>query len=323
MLFYRSPKKPEKWPEPIKDERPPSQPIKLRVSMIIHNPVVKSAGGIKLNKYMKWNDPDRIARQYIEDLKKCSRGAAQYSIRERIEVADYPPKKDGFRYNEDLYLQCWKNKEGFHRPDLIDYLHLLDRFDIIKKIERDEIDEVWHFAFPCSGDYESIMAGRGAIWCNSPPLKGTEHCRRRFIIMNCNYERDVDCLLENFGHRIESIMKHIYRRHRGKRNLWKRFTLYDKIAPGKAECGNVHFAPNSEKDYDWGNRRTVLSGADSWYLFPDLSTPPRPMTCEEWGGGNMRLHHLWWLSHLPGVEGITDGVSNNWWEYILKPELIR
>jgi hypothetical protein len=30
----------------------------------------------------------------------------------------------------------------------------------------------------------------------------------------------------------------------------------------------------------------------------------------------MRLHHLWWLRHLPHAAGATNGVSNNWWEYL-------
>jgi hypothetical protein len=36
----------------------------------------------------------------------------------------------------------------------------------------------------------------------------------------------------------------------------------------------------------------------------------------EWGGGDMRAHHLWWLSHLPHVGGESFDVGNNWWEYI-------
>ena len=115
-------------------------------------------------------------------------------------------------------------------------------------------------------------------------------------------------------------MAHVYRDRRGTANLWERFTRYDQGAPGQAECGNVHFAPSSQHDYDWGNRREVRCGADAWYTFPDLSAPARPMRCTEWGDGDMRLHHLWWLDHLPRVAGSTDGVRNNWWAYALRPD---
>jgi hypothetical protein len=128
-------------------------------------------------------------------------------------------------------------------------------------------------------------------------------------------------MLENFGHRVESIMEHVYRGRHGEANLWERFTRYDKRNPGRAECGNVHFAPSSQADYDWGNPRPVLSRADAWYSFPDLSRPPREMRAVEWGGGDMRGHHLWWLDHLPRIEGETDGVRNNWWAYVLRPDV--
>ena len=62
--------------------------------------------------------------------------------------------------------------------------------------------------------------------------------------------------------------------------------------------------------------RVVTSG------FPDLPGRPRPVSCAEWGGGDMRAHHLWWLGHLPHVAGETDGVRNNWWEYVVDPNRV-
>ena len=106
-------------------------------------------------------------------------------------------------------------------------------------------------------------------------------------------------------------------------NLWQHFIRYDQVAPGMAQCGNVHFAPNSERDYDWGNRRPVLSGCDDWLHFPDLSGRRRMVDCREWGNGDMRRHHLWWLQHLPRAAGSTYGVRNNWWAYIVDPNLVE
>ncbi len=319
-LFRRTAGEPSE-PEPIADRRIAARPpMRLRVSMIIHNPVLERKGGQKLNAAMGWHDPDDLARQYSADLRACSGGIADYEIVERIEADDYPAKIDGFRYDDASYLRCVRQRSGCHQPDAVDYHALLNTFDLFGKIERRVIDEIWLFGFPYAGYYESTMAGTGAIWCNSPPISHTEHITRRFIVMGFNYERDVGCMLENFGHRVESIMQHIYRNHSGERNLWARFIRYDRDAPGQAECGNVHFAPNSVADYDWGNARRVPSRADAWYAFPDLSAPPRSMECREWGGGDMRGHHLWWLDHLPRVAGETDDVSNNWWRYILNPD---
>ena len=88
------------------------------------------------------------------------------------------------------------------------------------------------------------------------------------MIMGFNYERDVGCMLENFGHRTESIMSAVYRNHQGERNMWD-FCRYDRITPGRASCGNVHFAPSSTSDYDWGNPRVVQSDCDDRYSYPN------------------------------------------------------
>ncbi|HUM69867.1 MAG TPA: hypothetical protein PLK31_13600, partial [Chloroflexota bacterium] len=204
------------------------------------------------------------------------------------------------------------------QPDAVDYGRILSEFHIIDRINNDQIDEVWLFGFPYAGYYESIMVGPGAYWCNAPPLENRS-ANRRFVIMGFNYERGVGEMLENLGHRTESIMQHVYRGLRGQANLWERFTRHHKTHPGQAECGNVHFAPNSERDYDWGNLRSVPSRCDAWLHFPDLSSAPRLVNCREWGNGDIRQHHLWWMRHLPHVAGVTDGVSHNWWEYIIRP----
>ena len=134
--------------------------------------------------------------------------------------------------------------------------------------------------------------------------------------MGFSYERGVGEMLEDLGHRAKSIMAHIAERSPKVRSLWQRFTRYDKITPGQAEVGTVHFAPNSERDYDWGNRRSVPSRCDAWLHFPELDGEPRRVNCSEWGDGDTRLHHRWWLNHLPRVSGATGGFSNNWWRYI-------
>jgi len=47
------------------------------------------------------------------------------------------------------------------------------------------------------------------------------------------------------------------------------------------------------------------------------------MTCADWGDGDIRAHHKWWLERIPHVLGKTDGISHNWWEYIADPNLVR
>jgi len=108
----------------------------------------------------------------------------------------------------------------------------------------------------------------------------------------------------------------------GQDDLFERFTRYDARKPGRAQVGTVHFAPNSLKDYDWGNPRKVLSRCDTWYDFPDLAGDPRLVDASEWGGGDIRLHHLWWFRHFPHQTGSSGRFLNDWWGYVLDPNLV-
>lgn len=298
------------------------EPRIMRTLMIVFSPRIEHEGGRPLYDILGWNDPSTLAQQYIADLEAASGGFARYQIVENIEVDQWPVKIDGFRYDDRTFLQAWRQRTGFHEPDGVDYDALLRSFDIVERVDANDIDEVWIFAPPYTGLWESTMAGPGAFWCNSAPITGTGRCARRFVIMGFNYERDVGCMLENFGHRTESIMSAVYRNMQGDEHMWDHFCRYDRSTPGRASCGNVHFAPSSQSDYDWGNPRIVPSDCDDWYSYPRLPGHYRDVQCREWGAGDMRAHHLWWLDHLPRFTGIHNGVANNWWRYILDPNLV-
>jgi hypothetical protein len=314
-LFTREVPEPVPMPTVAGDLRP-------RVVLIIHNPIIHSEGGRRLTQVLGWHDPDDLVRQYQADLREASGGQVDYQVVERVEVDGWVLKRDGFRYDEETYLRCWRNQSGFHKPDEADYARLIADFDLVRKVEDDVVDEVWLFAYPYAGYYESRMAGPGAFWCNSPPMSLGSGLSRHFVIMGFNYERAVGPMLESFGHRVESIMERVWDRWRGENNLWKRFTRYDLTAPGQANCGNVHFAPNSVRDYDWGNSRYVLSNCDDWLNFPDFQGVARRVNCAEWGNGDIREHHHWWLRHLPKAPGETRGILNNWWVYAVSPNTV-
>jgi hypothetical protein len=297
------------------------EPVTRQVLLVIHDPVLHSQGGARLGEHFRWNDPGRLAAQYIADVRQASWGYAGYEIADRVVVDGFPRKADGFAYDERSYLGAWRSGQ-FHQPDGVDYLALVREFDIIRKVSEGAIDELWLMGFPYCGYYESVMGGPGAFWCNAPPLGGTQSCARRFVIMGFNYERGVGEMLEDLGHRAESILGQVFAGRQGDANLFGRFTRYDRQAPGRAECGNVHFAPNSLSDYDWGNRRRVPARCDAWLNFPDLSAPPRSVDCSEWGSGDIRLHHLWWLRHFPHSDGASDGVAWNWWKYVIDPNAV-
>jgi len=302
----------------------PLQVLEPAVLLIVFDPLVDPTSGARLSQVMGWNRVEDLAAGYIADVLACSGGLVRYRVVARRDVAEFPVKADGFTYTPASYLDVVRHRAAPHSPDEVDYPRLVDTYGLVDSVREGGIDEVWMFGFPFSGFYESRMAGAGAFWCNAPPLSETQGCPRRFVMMGFSYERGVGEMLENLGHRAESVLEHVFHRTGGQANLWQRFTLYDKIAPGQAQVGNVHFAPNSVRDYDWGNRRTVLSGCDDWLNFPDLRGITRPVNCAEWGNGDIRRHHTWWLSHLPKAPGRIQGIANNWWKYIIQvdhPEL--
>ncbi len=303
----------------VDDPAEPAQISTKRVLLIIYNPVMDSETGEKLSQRPNWYDPDQLTLGFINEITEDSYGMARYEIAERIEVDAFPSLEDGFRYSPSLYRDVLEGKTPAHQPDKLDYYAILKNFNIPEKIEKKQIDEVWVFAFPYGGFYESIMAGKGAFWCNAYPLAETNGISRKFIIMGFSYERGIGEMLESYTHRVESQMKRTFMSTTDNANLWKRFTRYDKQNPGLAEIGTVHFAPNSERDYDWGNPKFVSSNCYDWYNFPNFTGERRQVNASEWGNGDIRLHHRWWLKHIPHVAGRQNGIHNNWWQYIMDP----
>jgi hypothetical protein len=297
-------------------------PVIRKVEVIIFDPRLPLPGNQRLSQFFGWQDADALIPAYIADLQAASHGYLSYQIVQRTEVDGFPVKKDGFVYTPEEYRLAWETGSGFHQPDQVDYERVLNDYGLISRINSGVIDEVWLFGMPYAGFYESIMVGSGAFFCNAPPhaIPGVS---RLFIIMGFNYERGVGEMLESFGHRAESILNRVFRKTISATNLWERFTRYEKKYPGQAECGTVHFAPNSQNDYDWGNPTPVPSRCRNWTEFPDLSGAPVLIDKDEWGGGDIRLHHLWWLGNFPHITGSSNGIAYNWWKYIVDPNQVN
>jgi hypothetical protein len=326
-LFGAKPLPPAPPPAPLPTVPPdnttePAQIVTSKVLVIVYDPVVDSATGKRLSQHLGWSRADDLISSYVADITDTSKGLARYQIVQRQNVDEFLALEDGFRYTIDTYLNVYRHTSAEHSPGWLDYNALLARFNILQRVTNHEIDEVWIFAFPFAGLYESVMAGNGAFWCNSNPLPGTSQTPRRFIAMGFSLERGVGEMLEAFTHRSESIMSKVYEHTTGDANLYARFSRYDKQNPGQAEIGTVHYAPNSDRDYDWNNPRFVASKCDDWYNFPNFTGAIRQVNCADWGNGDIRLHHLWWLDHFPRVSGRINGVANNWWQYVIDPNRV-
>jgi hypothetical protein len=302
----------------------PPQVTSLKTLVIVYDPVVEPRTGKRLSEYMRWNRVEDLAKGFMSDIVETSGGLARYQILQRIDVDAFPAKVDGHQYDAQTYLDVVRGIARPYMPQEADYHAIIRRFDILQLIAFREIDEVWIFNFPHAGFYESIMGGPGAFWCNAPPLRNTEAAGRRFVIMGFSYERGVGEMLENMGHRAESILEKTFEGLTGEENLWRRYIRYEKSAPGQAAVGNIHFAPNSERDYDWNNSAPVFSECDDWLRnFPDFQGIVRQVTAAEWGYGDIREHHKWWFKHLPKAAGQNNSIAHNWWQYVMNPNLVR
>jgi hypothetical protein len=324
-LFGR--KQPRPTPAPslqvLDNATEPVETVTSRVLVIVYDPVMDSATGKKLSEQQNWYGIEPLASGFMNDIVQCSGGVARYQVVQRIDLDEFPAKVDGFRYSPQSYMDVLRGVTPPHTPQEVDYISIISRFKILERVAHNEIDEVWIFGFPHAGFYESTMGGPGAFWCNSPALKNTEASGRRFVIMGFSFERYIGEMLESFGHRVESTMQRAFARLNGDANLWNRFTRYDHAAPGKAAIGSIHFAPNSLRDYQWDSPAVVKSECYDWLNnFPNFKGDIRDVAPAEWGGGEIRAHHRWWLSHIPHCAGRRNGILNNWWAYIIKPSSV-
>ncbi|MDO5559858.1 MAG: dockerin type I repeat-containing protein [Oscillospiraceae bacterium] len=280
-----------------------------------------------------WNDPHWLADEFRSDMSDISYGYANYNISDWIDIEELPRSTDGKSYtlknyydtlmtaNEETGGAYWSYSGWDKYGYTFDYTYYLDKYNVFDQVNSGEVDEVWIFTGPMVGVtlYETRMVGKDTYWCNSPEL---EYDCKPFVVYGFNYERGVGEMLEDAGHRTESIMNRImgkpdYKKDYSDYTDWEKFTAYDLVAPGKSGVGNVHYAPNSDTDYDWGNTKDVYSNCEDWLNYPDMTADPEKVNCKTWGNGDIREHHRWWFKRLPHAAGVNSetGFLNNWWTY--------
>lgn len=326
------------WGGTLRAQDPPAplktaDPITVRVAVVIQNPPIPSMGNKRIHELFKtpgytfqWHDPRDLMEAYRDTLNSVSGGAVKYEI---VKI-----------YDDSLFFTRLKNEEKLLSRDRVaellaepgwetlkeqgtsfDYQQFIAHYGFCEMRDRGEIQEVWLWTFPYGGTWESTFAGEGAFWLNSNPVEGTS-CKDLLTVMGLNYEREMSLALESYGHRFESVMRKVYGRWDNKaarRNNWELFTSYDKVTPGKAHIGNIHFPPNGLSDYHWINETYVDTYADSWAFYPHVEeTRPRRVNCKEWDCSHLG-YMCWWYRHVPHFEGLNpaDGHLNNWWHYVV------
>jgi hypothetical protein len=306
-------------------------PKVVKVAVVIQDPLIN---GKRMHETFGWSDPWLLTKNYELALEEICHGVVDYQVVNTIDAHGHFTvlQKSGEKLTESRVVELlqesgWKTLRA--ESTSFDYKAFVEFYGFDKKRDTGEINEVWLWSFPYGGLWESNMMGKGAFWINSEPTEGV-NCKELLCVMGLNYERDLACALESYGHRFESVMGKVFgdwdymnKDNKDKLTMWERYAAfakkYDKFNTGTSHIGNIHFPPNGVKDYDWANQTKVKTFADSWANYPNIKDEnAREIDCSEWGC--IHLGYMkWWFSHIPHFEGINpaDKKLNNWWRYVV------
>jgi hypothetical protein len=311
---------------------------KIKVAVVIQDPIINGERAHKVlntpGHNFLWNDPWQLNDEYKKTLEELSGGTVEYEFVEFIDSRDYFTilKESGELLTEERVVELlqeedWKTLR--EQGTTFDYHAFISHYEFDKKRDNGEIHEVWMWTFPFGGMWESHMMGEGAFWLNSMPAENPT-CSEKLIVMGLNYERDLACALESYGHRFESVMMEVYgwwdydnKSSKEELTNWELYTAYgmkyEKFEPGAAHIGNIHFPPNGRHDYDWGNQEYINTYVDYWSDYPEIEWgEPRRVNCSDWDCSHIG-YMRWWYDHLPRFNGLNhkDGRLNNWWYYVV------
>ncbi|MFZ4575345.1 MAG: Ig-like domain-containing protein [Phycisphaerales bacterium] len=299
--------------------------IESKVYLYVFDPIMENFGGRRMHEVYGWQDPITLTQQVIADMHASSHGLARYEIVETVLADEYPRFEGGFIHNDETFAYDWEHR--IWPSTMFDYTGFCNQHALGDRVDAGEIDEVWLYAPPIGGMWESCMAGQGAYWINGPtyPAAGRQ---RVFPIMGWNFERGVGEAIHSWGHRAENVMVHSYGSWQPNRTTtWNRFSLIDQSAPGLGAVGNVHFPVNAQGDYDYFNQRLVLSEADDWLNYPNLTGQTRLLNAAAWspnGQDPQREYLKWWYFRMPHAPSRgPDGYLANWWRYLLDLEQFK
>lgn len=282
-------------------------------------------GGRPLTVDRGWNDPVALDDQYRADVSTASAGIVTQRIARFTTVRDYPVKVDGFRFTNTTYLGCLTDSSADPCDDLIDYGQVLNTVydphlgSACDALRRGRADEIWLWGGPWFG-YEEWTFVAADTLCTG--------VRRPFVVMGFNYERGEPEMLHDLGHRAEGLVAPgigyaLWDRFDGQRPRYGQDSAcpaapdagHPEVDPTVTHAGNVHFPPNAYCHYQYDRDLAVLSDADDWANFPNLTGHQTWITASTWGA-SQRGFLIWWLGRMPHHIGSVDGVDLDWWRYI-------
>ena len=216
-------------------------------------------------------------------------------------------------------------KQGFDVP-ITDYAAIMNRINIRHWVGKIGVKEVWIWGYHGGVIHlwESNMAGPyGDISNSNRDTTDLPVLSKTYTVYHYNYQRGVSEAVENHMHQLEAVLNHVDGRDRTPEDEWDQLLYWGKfvgsdkthkiVRPG---CGWSHYPPNAERDYDWANKRYVLSNIMDWK--PDGSGKKQPINCDVWGGNSLQWF-IFWMQNHPGKENnvtYNNRPLTNWWMFI-------
>ncbi len=281
--------------------------------------------GQPLTAARAWNDPPTLEQQYVSDVSAASDGIVKHRIVHTSVVRQYPAKPGGFQFTNSAYLACLAGPPTDDCKALIDYGAVLNTAYDAKSgsacdgLRHGRADEVWLWGGPWFGYLEWLWVAPGTL---CPDV------RKAFVVMGFSYERGEAEMMHDLGHRAEGLVQAgiglpLWDRFDGQRSRYGQdFACPDQpdsshpeVDPTGAHAGNVHFPPNAFCHYQYDRDFAVMSDADDWSNFPNLTGRRTLINSATWGG-TQRGFMIWWLGRFPRNTGSTLGVENDWWRYV-------
>lgn len=318
----------------------------------VHNPKVLAIGFNPVENgqnvaetYFSYDMGNRSADQFedylfgttISAFKQFSNNLINYQIAQKIHVTSFPNYSNNYQYTLDKYKYCVFGRPDFNptqcklQKQLFDHAAWFRDNRICETADNLGVDEIWIVSPPYLMAWESFMVGPSAgFWVNGPYYVVPE-CRKHYIVMDPSYERS-DPFLHIYGHRIESIMGYLssFWTSQDAQRYW--YDFYNTKGAGQpnypGDCGNAHFAINSQHEYDYSSTQQASFGCSDLKNFPTLQGTRQNFDCSKWGCNEIGWQQLW-FSALPNLDGeiqipTKNGASvpfkKDWWHYLLYPE---
>lgn len=340
----------------------------VKVLVLEINPTLKHPTGgkfgngkstITTDKYLGFDASESISF-LKENLEEVSHGNVELDIIERIYIDEFPKYTNGASLTQkdvfDIYpiqsngygnwwqgLSTEKFKK-FSEHLTFDYDSLIDDYNLVERKNNGDFDMVWVFGNDPIALYEGTMVGKKTFYINGGQY--TRNCDN-FPVLTMTYSRK-DGSLEDVGHMVECILTNVFQSGEvystkidgtdlSKLTTWEKFVLCEgNAAKGTTiyGVGNVHYSPNSKRDYDWGNQTPVKSywkdfengnldnigSTVSTFTAKTAYQSNQYNTCND----DTISHHRWWFSCMPHTKGRDEnGFSNNWWDYIFTPDYVN